>query len=130
MAERKGQFFIIGAVIILLALFSLNSDLGTEWKEDVSEGTEWKEDVSEGQGSDSIAVLSDIRNGINATVLASAPDDLSGNLKKFSLAEKDSLKNRYSLDIIYNVSASSVAANVTLKSKDVYIEKMIVVPRV
>lgn len=120
MAKRKGQFFIIGAVIILLALFSLNSDLGTEWKEDVSEG----------QGSDSIAVLSDIRNGINATVLASAPDDLTENLRKFSLAEKDSLKNRYSLDIIYNVSASSVAANVTLKSKDVYVRNMIVVPRV
>lgn len=121
MGEKKGQFLIFSAVVILLVVFGMLADMNTEWKSDVSEE----------QADDANAVLASIQNGINATVIASRqnPEKLAENLKMFSLAERNALKEKYELGITYGIAASYVSANITLASSETFVEKAFVVER-
>lgn len=121
MRKRKGQFFIISAVIILIVLFNLSEKLNLEWRADISGA----------QANDASLALQNIKDSITAAVVASASDTerLKEMLKSTEIAQRNSLKERYYTNIYYNITDSDVTANVTLKSTDLYVEKTFVVPR-
>ena len=120
MGKRKGQFFIISAVIILIVLFNLSDKLNLEWRADISDT----------QANDASLALQNIKDSITAAVVASAtePEMLEERLKSTEIAQRNSLKERYYTNIYYNITDSDVTANVTLKSTEIYVEKTFVVP--
>lgn len=115
-APKKGQFFIISSVLILLILFSVVRMLNSNWQTDVSEV----------QGNDASEIFKNIENGLNKTVAFSDDADLDDNLEKFILFEKAAIGESYSLNAHFYRDADIVAANITLSSANFYGEKTMV----
>ena len=110
---RKGQFFIISAVIILLTLYSIVNALNSNWQTDVSEV----------QGNDAAEIFENIENGINRTVSFSDSTDIEENLETFMLVEKNAIGDQYTLDMHFNIAYPNVTANIMLSSKTFYAMK-------
>ena len=112
--NRKGQFFIISAVMILLTLYSIINALNTNWHTDVS-------DV---RGSETAGIFKNVANGINTTIRASDTTNLKQNLNAFLNVERSAIGNGYTLYGYFNLSGMNVTANLTLSSKTFYAEKL------
>ncbi|MBU4300362.1 MAG: hypothetical protein ABIF85_07705 [Nanoarchaeota archaeon] len=111
--KRKGQFFILSAVIMLLVLYSISRTLNSNWKTDVSEV----------QGNDAAEALNNIANGINRTMNFSDQSNLEENLYTFILSEKGAIGDTYSLDYFFNITYPNVTANITLSSRTFFVNK-------
>lgn len=113
---RKAQFFIIGAVIIVITLFSLNNMISQNWMLDLS-------DV---QGEDIVYRLNGIQDNLNYTIQNSGSEHLDNNLKSYIAVETDLMKRLgYKLKINYKID-TDIATNITIKSPNVYVAKNIV----
>lgn len=110
---RKGQFFIIGAVVIITILYSLNNYLNKNV--DI--------DVSDIQGDDSFWVLYNVERNINYTIENS--NNLVDDLDLIINKEKDLLiEEGKVLKINYEIlSTTEVSINIILDSKDIYLER-------
>lgn len=112
--NRKGQFFIISAVMILLTLYSIISALNINWQTDVSEV----------RGSETAGIFNNVASGIDSTIRASDATNLKQNLDTFMNVERNAIGDGYALYGFFNVSAMNVTANLTLSSKTFYAEKL------
>jgi hypothetical protein len=109
---RKGQFFIIGAVVIITILYSMNNYLNKNVNIDVS-------DV---QGDNSFWVLYTVERNVNYTLDNS--NNLVGDLNLLIGKEKDLLiEEGKVLKINYDVFPTEVLVNIILDSKDVHLER-------
>ncbi len=113
---KKGQFFIISSVIILLILYSVVRVLNSNWQTDVSEV----------QGNDASEIFKNIEQGINKTIAFSDNTNINDNLETFILFEKNAVGEAYSLNAHFDRTAYIVTANITLSSPNFYGEKIMV----
>lgn len=111
---RKGQFFIISAVMILLVLYSVGQSLNSNWQVDVSEV----------QGNDAAEIFKNIEHGISVTINASDASNIEGHLDAFILSERSAIGDTYSLAPYFNITYPNVTANITLASKKFYAAKI------
>lgn len=116
---RKGQFFMISAVIILMTFYSIVSALNSNWQTDVSEV----------RGNAAAIIFENIESGLNKIIAKSPAADMKRNLDSFVIVEKKAIGNEYSLNIFFNISATDVIANSTLSSKKFYAEKAMMFKR-
>jgi|GEM_PF-1894973 len=112
--HKKGQFFVISSVIILLVLYSIVQALNSNWQTDVS-------DV---QGNDAAEVLENIEYGINRTMNMSDESNIQDHLETFILVEQRALGETYTLGSVFDITYPNVTANVTLSSDTFYANKM------
>lgn len=112
---RKGQFFILGAVVILLVLYGIIGTLNSNWNSDVSEV----------QRDEAPQIFKNIEYGINTTIHASDDSNIEENLEKFVRVEKKAIGEEYNLDAFFNITSTAVDANITLNSKSFYATKAI-----
>lgn len=109
---RKGQFFIIGAVVIITILYSLNNYLNKNV--DI--------DVSDIQGDDSFWVLHNVERNVNHTIKNS--NNLVDDLNLIINKEKDLLIEEGKVLIInYDLSETEVSINIILDSPDIHLER-------
>lgn len=110
---KKGQFFIIGAVVIITILYSLDNYLNKNV--DI--------DVSEVQGDDSFWVLYNTERNINHTIENS--DNPADDLDVLITKEKElNIEKNKILEINYDLSnPPEVAISITLDSKGVHLER-------
>lgn len=110
---RKGQFFMISAVIILMTLYGIVNALNSNWQTDVSEV----------RGNAAATIFENIESGLNRTIAESPAPDMERNLDSFVIVEKRAIGDEYGLNIFFNISVTDVIANTTLSSKAFYAEK-------
>ncbi len=113
--RRKGQFFIIGSVVILLILYNAVNALNSNWQTDVSEV----------QGIEAAQIFKNVERAVNTTVHVSDDSNLEQNLDAFLITEKKSIGEGYNLNARFNITSTDVLANITLSSDNFYAEKLI-----
>lgn len=119
MGRKKGQFFIIGSVIVLMVLYNIIGVLNSNWQTDVSEV----------QGSEAAQIFKNIESGINRTIRASDNSSIERNLETFVLVERNAIGDSYNLHVLFNITQTDVIANMTLSSKKFYADKPMVFKR-
>ncbi len=112
--HKKGQFFVISSIIILLVIYSIVQTLNSNWQTDVSEV----------QGNDAAEVFKNMEYGINATINVSDYSNIGQNLDTFILFERNALGESYSLNSYFNITYPNVTANITISSRTFYAEKL------
>lgn len=112
--HKKGQFFVISSIIILLILYSVVQTLNSNWQTDVSEV----------QGNDAAEVFENIEYGINRTIYLSDSSNIKQHLDTFILVERNALGETYSLDSNFNITYPNVTADITISSNTFYANKM------
>lgn len=116
---RKGQFFIIGAVVVVISLFSLQNLLNQAWQLDSSEM----------QGEDIGLILIEIQRTLDNTI-QNSDTNLENNLELLIALLKDNLIIRgYRLEIKYTIDVTEVLVELKIQSKDIYLEKDITITR-
>lgn len=119
-AGRKGQFFVLSAVAIILVLYGLSDFLKLQ-----------SFDATPIQSNTIAQVAKAIEGDINRTMIYSAPGDVADNLDELSAFEKNALESAgYVVAIEYNLSGiglpfSSASAKIQITTYGVYYEKTI-----
>lgn len=111
--QKKGQFFIIGAVVVLITLFSIMSVLNSDMRMDLS-------DV---QNDNIRPILADIESGIIRTAAVSSPEDLKDNLDMFFALEKESVGSEYNLKTSYARASSQSLIKISIGTQNFFAEK-------
>lgn len=117
MKKKKGQFFILSAVLVTLALFALNSVMNQNWQFDVSSV----------QAEDSAVLIKNIENELNKKTY---PWDASNELDYQILTlEKMMKRKNYDIEIKYEfnkANATEIPAKIKISSVDFSIERQII----
>lgn len=121
--NRKGQFFVISAVVVIMILLSLNAILNQAW---VLESAETQADKS-------FWVIAELQRGVETIAEGSAAVEdevLEAKLETFFNLWKSSLApENFFLKADYNVTASAVVVDLVLQSERAVLKKSIFIMR-
>ncbi|MCK5333683.1 MAG: hypothetical protein KAJ24_04170 [Candidatus Aenigmarchaeota archaeon] len=71
-------------------------------------------------------IVRELEGNLNATVVTSSAEDVSGNLDELIAAEATSLQSRgYSLELIYNATSNPITADICITRQGMRFEKKI-----
>ncbi len=112
---KKGQFFVITAVAVILVLYGLSDFLKIQ-----------SFDATGVQGNALPRMARSLEDNLNKTVVYSPPTSVSNNLDELIALEKDSMKSQgYSLDVKYNLSSAPKTAAIIILYPGAYYEKLV-----
>lgn len=115
MGYRKGQFFVITAVAVVVVLYGLSDFLKIQ-----------SFDATGVQANTLPQIALSIESDLNRTIVYSPQASVANNLDELIALEKDSMKSQgYSLDVKYNLTSVPKTAAIVILYPGAYYEKLV-----
>ena len=117
MYKRKGQFFIMGAIIVVASIYAISSILNETWSINSSEL----------QKDNTIWLFKNIEKDVHKTleITSDNPEDIETNLNDLIIREKEMLPSQMDIGIKYDYSSTNeyIEIIIYISREDTWFEK-------